>query len=460
MAAPFAQWRRILTSAPLMTWANLAVRALGMLALLPLVLAVSTPAEVVVWMLLANAAVYVAIADFGCLPTFSRAVAQAPAGPHDLPSIVGAMRHVYVRVAAVTFVAMLAIGIAALVGPMVALRSQTGPWIAATAVLFGATASVFGNQYLAFLTGMNQVAICQRTLASTGLAGVLTGILLLLAAKDPFAAIVAQQAWALLGVARCAALATRFNHGQRLSAVGRTDAEIVAWIWPSIWRSGVSTLLTLGALQFGNFVIAQVPDRAASASYLLSQRILQAISQFAQAPFYSRIPLMNQLHAAGDDGAKRTVASSAMRQSHWVFALGFIAAGLVGQAALRMVGSSVDFASPLIWGTLGVAMMGERYGAMHLQLYSTTNHIVWHVAALRHGVAFVAIGLVLWPFVGLLAVPAALLVAYWGFYVPYCTRLSYGAMGDSVAGFEKTVLWPPFALMLVYVTVSLVFAPT
>ena len=460
MAAALAQWRRIVTSAPLMTWANLAVRALGLLALLPLVLAVSTPAEVVVWMLLTNAAVYVAIADFGCLPTFSRAVAQAPAGPHDLPSIIGTMRHVYVRVAAVTFVVMLAVGIAALVGPMVGLRSQTGAWIAAAAVLFGATVSVFGNQYVAFLTGMDQVATCQRTLAVTGLAGVLTGILLLLAAKDAFAAIVAQQAWTMVGVSRCAALATRINHGQRLSAIGRADAGTVAWIWPGIWRSGVSTLLTLGALQLGNFVVAQVPDRAASASYLLSQRILQAISQFAQAPFYSRIPVMNRLHAAGDDDAKQTVASSAMRQSHWVFALGFIAAGSVGQVALQMVGSSVDFASPLIWGTLGMAMMGERYGAMHLQLYSTTNHIVWHVAALRHGAAFLATGLVLWPFVGLFAVPVALLVAYWGLYVPYCTRLSYGAMGDSAAGFEASVLWPPLTLMLIYVTATLVFAHT
>ena len=52
-----------------MSWLNLAVRSLGMFILLPAVLAVATPADAVVWLLLANASFFVTIADFGVLPT-------------------------------------------------------------------------------------------------------------------------------------------------------------------------------------------------------------------------------------------------------------------------------------------------------------------------------------------------------------------------------------------------------
>jgi len=65
---------------------------------------------------------------------------------------------------------------------------------------------------------------------------------------------------------------------------------------------------------------------------------------------------------------------------------------------------------------------------MHLQLYSTTNHIVWHISNGITGALFMACansasGLEWYAF------GTAYIAAYLLFYVPYNVRLSYQACG-------------------------------
>ncbi len=459
--------RETLTSATVSTWANLLVRSLGLLLLLPLVMAQSTPAEVVVWLLLGNAATYAAIADFGLLPTCTRAVSFATARSSPtvatvampleggLPLLVGTMRSMYRKAALLTLAGALVAGLPALAGPIAALDTRAAAWLAAASVLAGMAVAVLGNQYAAFLSGSGRVAAVQRTLAWTGGAAIVTGFLILMAGASIFAVIVAQQAWTAVGTLWLSRQADRAVEGCVYSQCRAGDAGWRAWIWSGAWRSGVSTLLTAGALQASNFLVAQIPDRAASAAYLFSLRLVQAISQFAQAPFYSRIPELSRLHAEGETAGKHRLAASAMRASHWVFVAGFVVVAIGAEPALRAIGSSVAPASPLIWATLGIAMFGERYGAMHLQLYSTTNRIVWHLAAIRYFAGFLAGALLLLPWLGLPAVPVALLVSCWTLYVGYCTRLSYAEMGVRFAAFERTVMLPALAALIACSAASL-----
>ena len=72
------------------------------------------------------------------------------------------------------------------------------------------------------------------------------------------------------------------------------------------------------------------------------------------------------------------IAKRGMILAHWVYVIGFIAVGVVGEELLVFIGSNADFPSHLLWILLGVGYFSERYGAMHLQLYSITNHIIWH----------------------------------------------------------------------------------
>ena len=84
---------------------------------------------------------------------------------------------------------------------------------------------------------------------------------------------------------------------------------------------------------------------------------------------------------------------------------------------------------------------------MHLQLYSVTNHIVWHIANGVSGLLMIGLSLVLFPALGLLALPLGMLVAYAGFYCIYCFGKSSKSFEFTLFSFERGVsLLPALAL--------------
>lgn len=59
---------------------------------------------------------------------------------------------------------------------------------------------------------------------------------------------------------------------------------------------------------------------------------------------------------------------------------------------------------------MGLAALVERIGTLHLQLYTTTNHIVWHVANGVTGIIpLCPIPLAYW-YLGVIGLPLGMLV--------------------------------------------------
>jgi uncharacterized membrane protein YdcZ (DUF606 family) len=116
---------------------------------------------------------------------------------------------------------------------------------------------------------------------------------------------------------------------------------------------------------------------------------------------------------------------------------GGIGVALTADFALRLIHSKTAFVSPTIWLLTCCAFFLERLGAMYLQLYSTTNHIVWHIANGVTGTIMLALALLLYPHWGVLAFPAAMLAAYLSFYTWYAIRLSAQAFQFGWLQFER-----------------------
>jgi|SRR5690606_15643040 len=95
------------------------------------------------------------------------------------------------------------------------------------------------------------------------------------------------------------------------------------------------------------------------------------------------------------------------------------------------------------------AFFAERLGAMYLQLYSTTNHIVWHIANGVTGVLMLVLGSLLYPLIGIAAFPTAMLGAYLGFYTWYAIRLSANAFQFRWLSFERRCAMAPAAVATV-----------
>jgi hypothetical protein len=97
---------------------------------------------------------------------------------------------------------------------------------------------------------------------------------------------------------------------------------------------------------------------------------------------------------------------------------------------------------------MGVAYLIERWGGMHMQLYSLTNHIVWHIANGITGTVMLSAAVLLFPQLGVIALPLAMLLAYSCFYTPYAIHLSRKHYGYALLAFEKkAIALPAIALV-------------
>jgi hypothetical protein len=254
------------------------------------------------------------------------------------------------------------------------------------------------------------------------------------------ALVISTQTWALINAWQIRRLAgTVFDGKLKTFSSGKFSREVFQTAWPAAWRSGLGVLLTAGFVHVTALAYAQLGNTLEVVAYFLALRLITAISQFSQAPFYSKLPLLAQLHAQGKTSDLIGFAQRGMRFALWVYVAGaaMVAFGL--EPALRFLGRSTVPLDPLLWWLLAAGFFAERFGAMHLQLYSVTNHIIWHkVNAISGGLSLLTI-LLTYPSLGIYSFPTAFVVGYLGFSSWYCAHKVYSTFGVPWFRFEKTV---------------------
>jgi hypothetical protein len=167
-------------------------------------------------------------------------------------------------------------------------------------------------------------------------------------------------------------------------------------------------------------------------------------------PFYAKIPALTQLRAQHRLHDLRRMAARAMRRAHWTYVLGFVAVGAAGAEFVRLVGSTVAFIPTPLWVMFGTVTFAERYGAMHLLLYSTTNHVVAHLAIGIMVLVYAALATLLFHPLDWYGFAIAYAVANLTIVVPYAARLSYRSIGVRGLDFEREVGLAPAAVVLGY----------
>jgi hypothetical protein len=462
--------RKLWSSATLNTWAGFVARSLGWLLVMPLVLRRFSPEEVNVWVLFGTLLGLQLLVDMGFCVTFVRSIAYALAGAQTVRDlgksesspgagpnwemvvrIAGAMRYTYSRLA-LLFLALLALGgTALLLRPISQTADPMIAWAAWAVVVMTGFINLRSSYLVVLLQGLNAVALVQRWQALTGLGAVVSGFVALLAGGNLLVLTLATQLWSVVA----------FLTNRRLcrdAATGRfarfppatRDPEILAVLWPPTWRSGVGVLMSFGLVQFTGLINAQFATASNSASYLLGLRLVQTISSFSQAPFYSKLALLPRLRGEGRLAELVSVAERGMRRSLWLFVLCSIGLGFAGPALFGVVGSNVAFPSERLWLLLGATFLIERYGAMHLNLYSTTNHVIAHYANGVTGLVSLACMLLFSQWWGLVGVPMGLFLGYATFYGWYPALRSYREFRMPFWRFELRTTAGPLLGMVAY----------
>ncbi len=458
-------------SAVLTSWGSQVTRGLRLVLLLPLVLARLEIGEIAVWLLFSTILSYIALIDFGLTATFSRAIAYAMGGaesigdlrrtpdsglggrPNEalLGRICSTQQAVYRRFSLLILLPIGLIGTLALVRPIAALPDRETAWIAWGAVLLGLAARLRDNQFVGYLTGADRIALLARwqTLVEAG--SVATCVAVLVAGGGLLELAVAEQLWVVLGMLRNRGLCRRIKSGLFVRCVGGPfDRQVFDSLWQRVWRSGLGIVFSFGLPQASGLIYAQVAGPAEAAAFLLNWRLIQMIGMFSMPPFYTLLPRLANLRAQGRVAEQVRLARRGMSLSAATFAAGFALTGLLGAELLRLAGSKASFDGGWLWWLIGLAFLADRFGAMHLQLYSTTNHIIWHRVSFGYGIGFAVVSLATLPFIGAFAFPAGLLAGLLGFYVPMTLRHSYATFELSFRRFDALVLAAPLAVMVGY----------
>lgn len=421
----------------MMTWASQTTAAARFFLVLPLILQSFEAPEVAVWYLMGMLTTLQSYFDFGFGHTASRFYAYAKGGaidvnaPHQslgapneelIARLYRNLRLLYVPLGLVVGAFIGLIGVATLSAPVEASNSAATIWIAWAIMLTGSTVTLCGAGYASCLQGTGHVALVRRWETVTNFLSIVASIVVILAGYGLIGLAATGAFWSVVGVLRNRLLVLRLFPAFRNEERGAFDRELLAALWSGAWRSGTGVLLNAGAIRLSSALLAQWLDPSTLAAYLIAFSILDRVNLFAMAPFYSKLPDLAADYSRGDLARLERNAIRGATLTILVFCAAAATIGVAFEPLLALIGSSTPFIGHAFWWLLSLGTLVHRIGAIHLQLFTLSNKVVWHIADGVAGAIFCATWIALFPLFGVLAVPLGLLVAYAGFYTPYSVR--------------------------------------
>lgn len=461
------------------TWGSFLSKSLYAVLLLPVITTVLSPEDITIWLLFNILIGLQNLGDLGFGVTFIRVMSYAMGGASDISGFGkdgrgtrtdgpnydllersdSATRYLLFYTSLVFIILIAISGYFTLKKPISFTIEQNNAWIAFGLILVTTFVRFNGNRYSIFLQGVNHVAMLRRWEAIISVLSVFSGFFVALYTRSLLWLIVNQQVWAIVQMLFNRYLCRYILEGRfrRFNQKG-LDKELVKSIWPAAWKSWTGVLMSYGVVQASGLVVAQIGTTASVSAYLFSLKILDIIKNFGNAPFYSKIPLYNRLFAEGNRNGLMARIENGMRFSLLTFSVTAIIVGIAGQPLLKLIGSNVSLVSEWIWIAMIFAYFFDRYGALHLQLYSITNDIVWHIANGVSGLIFITFSFFFTAVAGLgvISFPLAMIISSLSFFVWYTARKSYKYFNLDFPGFEYRTSFYPLLLLTAYLIFRIV----
>ena len=139
-------------------------------------------------------------------------------------------------------------------------------------------------------------------------------------------------------------------------------------------------IMSYGILQFSGIILAQYETSNLIVAYLFSIKIFEILKGFSNVPFYSQIPLMNNLFIRKEFRKLNSIFKLRGFMTTSIFAIGAMIIGLFNSYLLNYFEMNIELLNFDLWLVLSVAFFLERYGALHIQFLTLSNNIIWHIA--------------------------------------------------------------------------------
>ena len=456
------------------SWASLGARSLNLACIIPLTLKYFTTEETSFWYSLMTLQGMQFLALMGFSPTFSRFAAYAMKGAkledlqkhnneprarsdepnaHLAANLVKTMSTVHVLLAIVWLLLSFLVGVLLIPKWSVSTNAETHfeLWLAWSIYSITSSYKCYGWLYSSYLIGTGNVASVRRCETLGWAISALFQILVLLGRGRVLSLTIVFQA-SQIGMV----LAMRYLawHRSRFPISRLPPPEfssrLLSVVWGQSWRSAFGQVISVGLTQATGLFYASVGEVRHAASYLVALTLIRQLSIFSQAPFYSHIPTLTALRAQRETEKLVTVAKSQMRLSHWTLVIGLVALGVLGPRLFTFLECDTPFVPPLLWFSLAAGLFLERMSGMHMQLYTTTNHVVWHIVNGITGAVTLVAMVCLFPALDVHAFPVALIIGQLAFSVWYCAGLSCRSVSVRPLAFELTVGLPAGVVLLAW----------
>ncbi len=464
---------RLWHSSTFNTWLSYGTKTLSVFIVLPLILKKFDVTEVAVWYLFSTIISLQSLVDMGFRITFIRLIAYAKGGakeivikisdfksdnlPHTNWELIGriyaTMNVIYVWLAGALLILLLTIGSLALAKPVSLVPDSHSAWIAWAIVSVVTSIRLIGNIFSNYLEGLNHIALVRRLKSLTSMGSIVTSITVLIFTKSLLYLVIANQLWVVVAVIRDYQLCKYVEDGAflHLEKDHKFDKVLFKNIWHPAWRSGLSSFMSTGLNNLSSVLYAQVGNSVSVASYLLALRIISQLEIVSMAPFYSKIPWFSNLRIKGDLKTLFKKAQQNMFVTNMIFVVGIIIIGIFSSKLIVLMHSHTPWVDTKIWILISFAYFVHRYGAMHIQLYNTTNHIISHIADGVSGAIFICTALLLIKKFELYAIPIGMLAGYLGFYAWYAAYHSLKSLNTSFYRFERKAVGLPMLLFVGYI---------
>ena len=462
-------------SATLSTWFSFLSKAAINVGLLSLLVVKFDTRLLNVWLLLSVFLSMQTLADVGLSQCFVRSISHARGGAQTiyihgdgssgnlLPQpnwrligdLLATYRWLVYCLSTAASLILLFVGYYVLKNPLSFLSNPMDGWLAFVLTIMLLVVRMLGNVYTIGLEGLD----CVHTSRYIEVESNLLYLILTLCALMIFEALVplvlAQGLAVLYMIARKRrAMALRFS---RLLPSGASyQRDLFRLIRPIAIKSWLGSLFSFGLVQFTGFVVGGTVSPVVSSRYLLTIRALDVLKQIANAPFYSQLPAFNGIFIRGDQKQLLSKARESMLFVYVIFVCGVLALDLFGNRLLYTLGSENSFLPSSLLLVIGAAYFFERYGGLHIQLYSLTNQIVWHKANGITACIFIcSFGVFSVAQVDLIQnLCMSLLLANGGFYAWYAASHSYCHYKLRFLVFEKRAVLIPGIVYCLYSIVS------
>ena len=440
---------KLTNSSVIMSWLNLMSKTLGLFILTPLIITNYSSEEVVIWYITITMTMIILMFDFGFTPTVIRYLIFSKEseklekvdckninldgltfpGPALLEYTHSIINKLYCRISILGLFSSVVFGGIYFNGFVSSRDDELIYWVAWIIFSLCISIRLWANKNIAILQSYQHYALTQRLMMIGNLVGISCAIFsVVIGLELPYVIMIFQIFSSYYVYAIC-------KEKKKLSKIPKAVVNQIESdsnykklsnsILITSFKSGSGILLSTGVFQVSILAMAKAYEPSISASYMFMVQVIRSIGSFTQVPFYAKIPKFNELYHKNIERAElsKKIILADMKALVLMF-LGCVVFSFYILSPFEIWSSIVPKEYLNLWLLLSIAFLIERQGAIKIQIYSITNHIVWHYLNGVTGAIFLILLYLVFGIENTYSFPISIIISYSLVYYPISVFLA------------------------------------